>query len=244
VLPEPSTVISAGWPLGLSLAVVLAGERLRASRRRAALNRALHELRRPLQALSLVSARLDGEGTGAQTAVVTRESIDAALAALADLDRELNRLPPAPSPRPLAAAAAVHAAVERWRGPAAMRGRSLSVHCDVGGARILADARQIERALDNLIANSLEHGTLNVALRATVGPRGVRISIGDPGPAPTGTRRRRDPRRGHGLRIVGRIARDHGGRFLFDRSPTGTEAVLELPVIVEGARPGAREPAA
>jgi signal transduction histidine kinase len=73
----------------------------------------------------------------------------------------------------------------------------------------------------------------------------VRISIGDGGPTPSGPAgRRRDPRRGHGLRIVGRIARDHGGRFLFDRSPSGTEAVLELPAMADGARPGAREPAA
>jgi signal transduction histidine kinase len=244
VAPELSTVVSVGGPAGLSLALAVAGERLRSSRRRAALNRALHELRRPLQALSLVSARLDGDGPAARTAVVTRESVDAALAALADLDREINRLPAQPSPRPVAVAAAVHAAVERWRGPAAARGRSLTLECELGDERIVGDARQIERALDNLIANSLEHGTLNVALRAAAAPRGVRISIGDGGPAAPDRRRRRDPRRGHGLQIVGRIARDHGGRFLLDRSSAGTEAVLELPAIAEPAHHGAREPAA
>jgi signal transduction histidine kinase len=247
-VPELSTVLSAGWPAGVGVGLALAGERLRTSRRRAALNRAMHELRRPLQALSLVTSRLDDRGRGAGTAVVTRESVDAALTALAELDREINRLPPEPSPRPVAAAALVHGAVERWRGAAAARGRALSVDCRLGGARVLADPRHLERALDNLIANSLEHGTLRVVLRATVGRRGVRIAVGDGGPAPIRRRRRRDPRRGHGLRIVGRIAREHGGRFLLDRSPAGTEAVLELPTIAEAAPPGlragAREPAA
>jgi hypothetical protein len=44
---------AGGWPFGLMLAVVLAGDRLREVRRRATLNRGLHELRRPLQALVL-----------------------------------------------------------------------------------------------------------------------------------------------------------------------------------------------
>jgi signal transduction histidine kinase len=243
-MAELSSLISVGWPIGVSLAVAVAGDRVRESRRRTALNRALHELRRPLQALSLVASSRDGAGSpAARTAVVTRGSVDAALAALDDLDRQVNRLPAAPSPRPVAAAALVHGAAERWRGPAAARGRSLSVRCEVGTARVLADARQLERALDNLIANSLEHGTLSVAVTATRGPRGVRISVGDGGPGPARGSRRHDPRRGHGLQIVGAVARDHGGRFLIDRSPAGTEAVLELPAMTKLAA-GAREPAA
>jgi signal transduction histidine kinase len=237
VLPELGSLMSAGWPAGVGLAFAIAGDRMVQSRRRAALNRGLHELRRPLQALSLTSASANGgsAGAGSRTAVVTRETLDAALAALDDLDRQVNRLPPAPSPHPVLAAALVHAAAERWRGPAAARGRALSVRCEVGAARVLADARQLERALDNLLANSLEHGTLRVALAATLGRGGVRISVGDGGPGVARRPRRRDPRRGHGLRMVDRIAREAGGRFLIDRSPTGTEAVLELPVMPERA---------
>jgi signal transduction histidine kinase len=238
-----SAVAGAGWPLAISVALAVAGERLLSSRRRAALNRSLHELRRPLQALSLVSSQLGSAPPApARTAVVTRETVDAALAALADLDREVNRLPSGPSPRPVAAAALVHAAVERWRGPAAARGRSLVVRCDLDGVRLLADPRRLERALDNLIANALEHGALNVAVVAASGPRGVRISIGDGGPPWRPRPRRRDPRRGHGLKIAGRIAREHGGRLLLDRSDGGTEAVLELPPAPEPV--SARTPAA
>jgi hypothetical protein len=40
---------AAGWPLLASAALVLAGDRFRALRQRQALNRLLHELRRPLR---------------------------------------------------------------------------------------------------------------------------------------------------------------------------------------------------
>ena len=242
MLDELSAATGAGWPVGLSVALLLVGERVRLSRRRAALNRALHELRRPLQALSLVSGQLDSPAASPRTAVVTRETVEAALAALADLDREVNRLPAEPSPRPVSASGLVHSCVERWRGPAAHRGRSLAVRCDVGSAMVLVDPRRIEAALDNLIANSLEHGSLNVRVSARLAARGVRISVADGGSATGSGRRRRDPRRGHGLRVVGEAARQHGGRFLLDRSASGTEAVLELPLAP--ARSGATAPAA
>jgi hypothetical protein len=37
---------------------------------------------------------------------------------------------------------------------------------------------------------------------------------------------------------VAGIAREAGGRLLVDRSPAGTEAVLELPVLTERAEAG------
>lgn len=239
-----AAVTSSGWPLGLSMAVVFAGDRLRASRRRAALNQAMHELRRPLQALSLVAAQLGSPRESPRTAVITRETVDAALAALSDLDFEINRLPPQPSPRPVSAAGLVHSCVERWRGPAARRGRSLALHCELGTALVLVDPRRVEGALDNLVANALEHGRLNVAVSARLGPRGARIAVADRGGPPARhSRRSRDPRRGHGLRIVEQVAREHGGRFLLDRSSGGTEAVMELP-LAHAAAGDARTPAA
>ena len=43
-------------------------------------------------------------------------------------------------------------------------------------------------------------------------------------------RARRDPRRGHGLRVVASIAAAHGGRFLVQRPAGGWTAILELPL--------------
>ena len=45
--------IVAGWPLAATMAAVATAQGLRAGRRRGALNEALHELRRPLQAIAL-----------------------------------------------------------------------------------------------------------------------------------------------------------------------------------------------
>jgi hypothetical protein len=50
---ELDHALIAGWPLALTVAAFLVRERVRGDRRRGALNRALHELRRPLQALAL-----------------------------------------------------------------------------------------------------------------------------------------------------------------------------------------------
>ncbi len=77
----------------------------------------------------------------------------------------------------------------------------------------------------------------------TVSARGgtLRIAVGDSGSGaqrPGGRRTRSGlarriaggERRGHGLRIVRRIAAQHGGSFAFHAGPGCTEAVLELPL--------------
>ncbi len=77
--------IAAGWPLAASMAVVLTAQGLRAGRRRSALNEALHELRRPLQAVALaVSGPRVAGPAGVEGAVRL------AAAALERLDREIN----------------------------------------------------------------------------------------------------------------------------------------------------------
>ncbi len=98
---------------------LLAAVRVRESRRRSRLNRALHELRRPLQALALAPAAGFRRGAPA-----TPDSLDLALAALEDLDGAVNGAPAAIRLRPIAGRALISAAVERWRrrrrrGPAA-----------------------------------------------------------------------------------------------------------------------------
>jgi C4-dicarboxylate-specific signal transduction histidine kinase len=189
---------------------------------------------------------------------VTRQSVDAALAALAQVDRAVNgvRLPPLRQPVPVGEL--VDEAADRWLPAAAARGRAVSARVDVSATSLVGDRRRLDAALDNLIANALEHGTGEV--RVTAGGRGptVRVAVTDEGPVaregsgsapPFATavpRRRwfgRDPRRGHGLRIVADVAREHGGRFLLDPGADRTEAVLELPLAVAGSAPH-RAPAA
>jgi signal transduction histidine kinase len=93
----------------------------------------------------------------------------------------------------------------------------------------MVDPRRVAQALDNLIANAIEHGGLRVLVEATIAARGVRISVSNaalPAPARAGS----DPRRGHGLRLVASIAAASGGRFLVQHRAGAWVAVLELPL--------------
>jgi signal transduction histidine kinase len=188
------------------------------------LNRALHELRRPLQALTLQAPpdRVAGSPS----------SLDLATVALADLDREVNGGSPEVRMRPVSCRALVEGAVERWRGPAARARRSLQLRWAAGDSQVVADPARVAQALDNLLANALEHGGLRVLVEATRGERGIRVAIADSGAAARRTDHPADPRRGHGLRVAAEVAAAHGGRLLVERGDGGTIAVLELPLAV------------
>ena len=203
------------------MAAALVGDRVLKARRRAALNRALHELRRPLQALVLAPAP-PGRTAGPGAAQL-------ALAALDDLDHEINGSTRSVAPRPVACRALVESAVERWRGPAAEARRSLELRWRAGAAMAMVDPRRVAQALDNLIANAIEHGGLRVRVEATIAARGVRISVSNAA-LPVPARARRDLRRGHGLRVVASVAAAHGGRFLVQHRAGAWVAVLELPL--------------
>jgi hypothetical protein len=206
---------------------VLTGARMREARRRLRLNRALHELRRPLQVLALSEARRTGEGGPAP--------LDLALAALDDLDGELNGSERPIRPRPVACRALVAGAIERWRGPAARAGRSLVLEWRAGAAIVDADPARVSQALDNLIANALEHGGLRVRVEASISSTGVRIVVTSE--ATAARPRRHNTRRGHGLEVVRRTAAAHGGRFALRADGSTVAAALELPLAPMPAPP-------
>jgi signal transduction histidine kinase len=219
---NPAPDLPAVWLAGASLAALAAGARVRAARRREALNRALHELRRPLQALALGSPRA-ARGGGP-------DSLDMAIAALAELDREVNGAPRERGYRPVACRSVVEAAVERWRGSALAARRALELRFRAGSASVMADPARLAQAIDNLIANALEHGGPRVLVDASVEDGRARIAVVDAGAAAR-PGRRRDPRRGHGLRVASEVASEHRGRLVTRRAQSGSGALLELPLI-------------
>jgi two-component system OmpR family sensor kinase len=219
------------WPVG-ALAGAAALCRARATRRRGALNRALHELRRPLQALVLSSGPERGPGSHA---------LRVALCALDDLDREINGDERSVELRPVDCRALVEPAVERWRGVAAATRRALTLRWRAGSASVLADPDRVAQALDNLIDNALRHGGLRVSVDADLCAGGVRITVRDSGVSTEPARRARDGRHGHGLAIVSRVAAEHGGRFRMLRTAAGATATLELP-LAPVAIPAAKRP--
>ncbi len=219
-------------PAALTCATVVVADRARRRRRRELLNRALHELRRPLQALVL-------QASASATPASGRDQLAQALEALAGIDREINGAGAAP-PRAIADGRALAAdAVRRWRGPASLEGRTLELAWRANGSRLICDEAAIARALDNLIANALEHGRGPIRIEGAERAGRLRLTVadgtaaGDEPEAPTDRgriARRAGGRRGHGLRIVAEVAAAHGGRFAACAHAEGASAVLELPV--------------
>jgi signal transduction histidine kinase len=207
-------------------------------RRRAALNEAVHELRRPLQALALA-------GPGACEATSAEQSVQLAAAALDRLDRLINGGVPADARAPLRVRPLLESAVTRWRRRADLAGGSLELRWRAGDPVVNGDRSGMLQALDNLVLNAIEHGGSRIVVEATSGEAGVRVSVLDSGDRARSSRRtgpvlwvsqvRGRSRRGHGLRVVRRTALAHGGSFALRRSAAGTEAVLELPLLA-GAR--------
>ena len=216
--PIADTAIA--WPLAMTLAAVALSDRRRHARRREALNRALHELRRPLQALAL------------SVPATARGQLDLAVAALADLDREVNG-GPIPPRRLVEAEALAREAVGRWREPARTLGRAVELRWRAGGCRILCEPAAVGRALDNLIANALEHGGGTVTVEGTLAAGRVRLAVCDRGRSPERSAalasEARSWRRGHGRAAVAAVAAGHGGRFASCAHAGGTSAILELP---------------
>jgi signal transduction histidine kinase len=240
---------AAGWPLAaLALAAAAALSGWWQGRRRIALNRALHELRRPLQGLFLAL-----QLTPARRPAAVPSSLALVSAALADLDREINR----DSPVLLSASrsgdaalgtadssclALVRAAEARARCRAEVAGGSVDMRWRAGADFRVAAPARVAQAIDNLIDNAIEHGGARVTIDVSRSARGVRLAVCDRGAGTDGAAAGETPssvlarltgrrRRGHGLMVVREVAAALGGRFFLRPSPWGTRAVLEVPVI-------------
>jgi signal transduction histidine kinase len=247
---EPARL--AVWPVLGGAGATLAAA-VRDGRRRTVLNERLHELRRPLQALALMAPPGDspaGEGP-----------VEMAAAALTALEREINgeRGPEVRGLVPLLPL--LESARRRWAGQAAMRGTALALRWDAGEAMVEGNRLELAAALDNLIANALEHGGGPIELAADLVGERICLAVVDSGNG-AGRRARqreaqlkgRDARRrqvrgpfsrfggrgrhGHGLRLVRRAAAAHGGAFALHKGERGTSAVLELPLAPRAGSPG------
>jgi signal transduction histidine kinase len=227
--------IFAGWPLAATMAAVAAAQGLRAGRRRNALNEALHELRRPLQAIALAG----GGGFGSPPAI--ESSVRLAAAALERLDREVNGGGLARPSEEVEVRPVLEAAVRRWKARACLGGGSLHLRWRAGRATVIGDRVALAQALDNLIVNAIEHGGPAISVDARPYKGRLRIVIADSGRASRPAARRGTPadviarlsghrRRGHGLAVVRQVTAAHEGRFALRRSERGSLALLELPL--------------
>jgi two-component system osmolarity sensor histidine kinase EnvZ len=197
-------------------------------------------LRRPLQALVLQARSAPGIGAH------RRGQLELALDALAGLDRQVNGGSVDRRFELVDAAELAREAVSRWSAAATLAGRRIRFSWAAPSARLDCDPLALARALDNLLANALEHGRGEIRVDGSERAGRLRIVVAngaDAGcPVPAAARaprallpapgRGREQRRGHGLRIVADVAAEHGGRFAACAHAAGASAVLELPLAV------------
>ncbi|MGK2955571.1 MAG: ATP-binding protein [Solirubrobacterales bacterium] len=236
-----------GWSLMVVLLLLLAAQSWRGAQRRMALNRALHEIRRPLQALALSSVetapagRLPGRQPNARPGdpLVITGSIWQAIRALGDLDRQLNGVPGQRASSELfACRLMVDACVRRWQSRAHLAGSTIELRWAGPDALVRGDGTAISGAVENLILNAIEHGGPAITVNGLTFGKWVRVEVIDSGrreqapanPEVTRPESRSERRRhGHGLEVVRSVAADHDGRLDLELSEDGSKAVFVLP---------------
>jgi len=230
--------VAAGLPLAASFALAGGITTLREGRRRTALNEAMHELRRPLQALALVLPAESGEREAADS------SLRLAMNALEHLDREINGDARGEELAPLPVRSLLEEAVQRWKAQATLVGADVQLHWSCGEIWLDGDRSALDQAVDNLISNGLLHGGGKVTIEGRREGSWLVVSVRDAGGRDPRRGRPRRPlginrgRHGHGLRVVERVARTHRGSFELRRSGRGVEARLRVPVSSTGEEEG------
>jgi signal transduction histidine kinase len=229
-----------GWSLAGAMAMVAAALALWTGRRRTAINEALHELRRPLQAIAL-SGTSPGEARG-----VVESSTRLASAALERLDCAVNGGSEARIREVVWCEEVMRSAVARWKARVALGGGTLELRWRAGIVAISADRAALGQAIDNLIVNAIEHGGPEIVVEGRRRAGSLCVSVRDSGRDSRPAARRNSPaeviaritgrrRHGHGLAVVRRVAAAHHGRFVLQRAGDGTVATLELPIPADPA---------
>jgi hypothetical protein len=113
------------------------------------------------------------------------------------------------------------AAARAWRAPD-------------GDARVL-DAGRLAQVLGNLVANAAEHGEGPVKVATSRPEGGIRIEIRNRNRPPELDAAARRARRGRGLAIAARAARELGAELTVESHDGQTTAELELPAGAIGA---------
>ena len=206
------------------------------ARRRRELAHVAHELRGALAAVELGLSKLERQVgvDGARTVRALRAQLERAALALEDLDTARGESPAGGAGRFAGVAPVadlIRDRVEAWA-QVAPEGRDVRLRC---AARLdCLAARSLVPALDNLIANALEHGAGTVTVRAAQHRRHVTITVADEGAGmPVGLRvRRSEVGRGLGLDIARRATLACGGRLIAE---PGRPPRLELPVSAPAA---------
>ena len=234
-----SVLLLSGLGLAIILGVAFAARaRHRVHARLGRIARASHELRGALSAMSLALSRMEAgpereplresvEGLRSQhaRALLATEDLEAAGGDGLETGTEANTL--------VDLEILVRRCVRAW---AAAHGRwRVVLDWRAGRPEVWGQAGRLGQALDNLIANALEHGAGPVTVVGRLTSTSVTVAVLDRG---EGLRRSLErpaavswrARRGHGLAIVRRAIDDHGGRMQLIRESRGTGVQISLPL--------------
>ncbi len=199
----------------------------------------LHEVRGGMTALELGLAVLERSCSCADTGDrvgALRAQIERAATALAEIDRRRTcRHETAADRHPelVDLEALVLSRVLCWK-QIAPAGRSrVRWEWRAGPAWIIGDGAALASALDNLVANALEHGGGRITVEGERSGNVLRVLISDGGQGfELSSIGEADwtSARGHGLAIAREAIEAHGGRLVTRARLSGTAITIELPV--------------
>ena len=241
-----SAAALSGWFVAAAMfASVLLAVRVLAGRSEA-LARACHELRGPLTTVRLgLSLATRPGGLSAEQIAALDTELGRATLALEDLARVTVRSPRVAMPRleRVALQRLIGDAVVAAAGRAAAAGARVSGGWDGPEEVVWGDRLRLAQALDNLIANAVEHGGGEVRVRGTRRGSRIQVVVDDDGPGLPATvavlaRRPRAGRgrRGRGLAIACQVAAAHGGTVSAAPVGRGGRVVLDLPAAPRAVR--------
>ncbi len=163
--------------------------------------------------------------------------LEQALGAVAELDRAVNGEKAPGAAEVVSIREPIERLVLRWR--ALLDPAELRLCWVAGDVHVLVDPVRLRQTLENLIVNAREHGRSPITVAVSTAPVGVRIAVGDAGPASgVGPDPVRNGRRGHGLTVAAEFAAAHGGVLSsWQRRDGGTVVAIDLP-LVSSLHPG------
>ena len=240
------------WALAVLALAVATGAELRRTRRMEMVARAAHELRGPITAARLgVGLGVRRGGLAALPLRAVELELERAALALEDFASATGGCPAGLRFREVDLGALLADCAEAWRPAAIARGGGIDLSWPAGATVVHGDRLRLAQALDNLIANAIEHGGGAVEVCGRMDTGYVRVEVTDDGPglpAPVAELSRRARRgresRGRGLAIASTVAHEHGGRLASAPTDRGARLLLELPLAgghgAERAEPGHR----
>jgi signal transduction histidine kinase len=234
------SIVTAALGLVVASIFVFALRARQFERRLRSLARPLHELRGAMSALVLGLALIEREPSlrrhGSRFDAL-RAQVGRAGAAIDELDRSrgARRANDAEPRQLLDLASLVGWRARTWSQLAPAYGARLRLSWRAGSVALLGDRSRLEQAIDNLIANALEHGGSRVVVEGARREATVRISIWDSGtglcsPPDELSEASVSSTRGHGLAIARAAIEWHGGRLSFARRDGGAAVDVQLPI--------------